>query len=616
MEDIIVKVRKIREMLKHTNSDPGPYNNWVIPNLVMCGPFPGLDGINYPTDNDVMINLDQILNCGINTFVCLQNEISPQNGTKGEVNQKFLWAFPKFCNYSYYLQNKAVQYYYLGIEDNTAPSLEHFTYIINNVLNLLVEGKKLFIHCAGGHGRTGMVVAALIGIIENLTVEETLKETQKRHDSRVKLDKRQKSKVSSPSTTAQKILVKEYIMTLKNQTSFRILDEQSRITVVGGMSTEMHFAKYYAYRTNKNYRGWDNRIMMCHPNIILDTINYVTETVKSIEVQGCMKPILYSPGFLSVGYIVELCNYIYLPSQFLIGLTKIKDLELMLKTLYSKGIEAYAVVGYDSCIPNCLVAWIKFMKMPYIDLIENYLESDKILIAGVYDKNHETFGENEIYSYSTVNNTQISSQDIYFLKINKCYDKQNDQDIEIFNRLLPDFDKLGTQKSKFVGDWESGIDIVDQYPTFKHKIYVMVTKDSLPLYKLSYELCKKFMQINNIDVKGIVANPYIISNPTYETHYGYLAFSYWQFNGTVITMLEDRVQKDLPKEGTLWLNDQNSTRKDLFDKFNNVKRVYINNTSTLHDELYEWIISHKPKIYTKKEYVSINQLFSIAETII
>lgn len=184
----------------------GKYNNWIIPDYVACGPFPGLDGVNYTSDDEVRENLQTLRDAGIDTFVSLQAEVSP----KGELNERFLWAFPQFKNYTEYLKDdKKVKYIHIPFEDMSIPDMDRFMININTLLETLMRGKKLFIHCAGGHGRTGIFATILILLLENCTIKESIKNTQKRHDQRLNKDKRQSNSgiVLSPSTKIQRNFV-------------------------------------------------------------------------------------------------------------------------------------------------------------------------------------------------------------------------------------------------------------------------------------------------------------------------------------------------------------------------------------------------------------------------
>jgi|LakMenEpi03Aug12_release.lakeMendotaPanAssembly.Ray.scaffolds.fasta_scaffold27480_4 protein-tyrosine phosphatase len=596
----------------------GKYNNWIIPGLIACGPFPGIDGLNYLDEKEVNENISCLFQCGIDTFVCLQHEITQQDGTVGTIDKKFIWAFPKFCNYSYLIKDPLIKYLYFPIIDQSVPTMTDFITNIDNILNEILKGRKIFIHCAGGHGRTGIYAAALIYLFEKCSLVEALKRTQDRHDSRIELDKRQKSKVCSPSNKLQVEFVEQFTITTK--CSFKCEEVDNNIFVCGGMSTEISFAKYCAFRMEKIYSGWEVNIRTIYPDIIIDTLKYVVNTVKNMEVKGCQKPVLYSPGFLSTPYMTELCNMVYLPSQFLVGFNSVQDIKKMLQTLNDSGIKAYAVAGYDACIPNHLVAWIKFIEMPpqYADLICNYLKTDKILLCGVYDVNQKTFGENVIFQYENYTGS-IKENDLFFLHIFSCYGEQTFlKDWNVFKTLAPDFDesKMIDKKCSFVGDWESAIDFIDlsYFPSYTGKLYSATALDTLPLYNLSYELSRCFMLNNNITIIGIVANPYIMNNPTYESHYGYLGFTYWAGNPSCGNILKSLVNKDMPENGTLWLNDQHEQRKEFLDMFPGCKKIYINNKNSLGYELSEWIGKYKPVVYPRRNYVSFPQLFEVLQT--
>lgn len=406
--------------------------------------------------------------------------------------------------------------------------------------------------------------------------------------------------------------------------AFQLLEKNNRVYVSGGMSAEISFAKYVAHRTTKVYAGWDVRIRMVYPEMIIDTLRSVVEHVRIIEPEGCARPVLHSPGFLSVPYMTELCDMVYLPSQFLVGFNSFADLHRMLYVLSSNGIKAYAVAGYDGCIPHCLVAWIKFLEMPviYDDLIQNHLHSDNVLAVGVYDDNGETIGENAILQYGEKTGT-IQPGDVYMLHIHACYGQQTLQkDWEIFRRLAPDFvqEKMSSEKCKYVGDWESAFDIMynKYYPNYDGSLHFARAHDTLPLYRLSYELTKSYLRINNLPVKGIVANPYILNNnPTYEVNYGYLSYTYWAGSSNVDSDLTSLIEKDMPECGTLWFNDQYGQKLSLYqklcDSYPTYKKVYISNSNPLCHELTNWIEKYKPKNYPARNNLSLWQLFKVME---
>lgn len=400
--------------------------------------------------------------------------------------------------------------------------------------------------------------------------------------------------------------------------SFQLNETKNRIYVSGGMSTEVCFAKYMAWRTNKVYAGWDINIRSVYPKIIEDTLESVVKYVKAVESKGCGRTILHSPGFMSVPYMTELCDFVYLPSQFLVGFNSFNELDKLLTSLKEVGIKAYAVAGYDICIPQCLVAWIKFLEMPHIykDLIQNYLQSDNVLLIGVYEKKGLTFGENVIHQYGT-NTGRIEENDIYMLHIHSCYgSKTLSEDWKTFESLAPDFQRtrINMDKCPYVGDWESAFDIMEctYLKGYSGRIHYASAPDTLPLYKLSYELTRKYLAVNKKTITGIVSNPYILNTPTYEVHYGYLAYTYWAGSNHIDTELPKLIEQDLQNGGTIWINDQNNQKailcQDIHERFNTYNTVYINNSNPLCDELTKWVETYKPLKYERCTFVSLPQL--------
>lgn len=379
----------------------------------------------------------------------------------------------------------------------------------------------------------------------------------------------------------------------------------------GGMSPEIAFTKYYSHRVKKVYAGWNVSIKMVYDDIVAHSLLNVVKTIKMVESEGCQKTVLHSPGFLSVPYLNELCNFVYLPSQFLVGFNNISDLRSMLLNLKIKGIKAYAVAGYDGCVPECLVAWIKFIEMPpcYREVID-YLKSEKVILAGVFDKEGKTLGENVIFQYGPCAE-KIEEGDIYFLHIHTCYGGEISKDWEIFKRLCPDFEPesiLATVKCGYVGDWESAFDFMtkEYFPCYAGSVHFLFAGDTKPLYDLSFVLSEFFMKINRIPVKGLVLNPYIMNSPTYETNYGYIAYCHWAGS--------DNLEKELfgkYREGMeIWFNDQNSQKKGVREEIEKrkIKLTYIDNSSPLCEELTNWILGHKPRSYSQKDFVSAFQL--------
>jgi protein-tyrosine phosphatase len=135
----------------------GPTNtsNFVTDNLYMGG---------YPSNK---ADVDKLLSIGINTFVCL-------NGADKKQFYKYEDDLPKNINYI----NEPIQ-------DMSITTDEKIISLCQNIVHRIkVKGDKIFVHCAGGHGRTGTVVSCVLYLLYKLSLEQILDYLQFTHDQR------------------------------------------------------------------------------------------------------------------------------------------------------------------------------------------------------------------------------------------------------------------------------------------------------------------------------------------------------------------------------------------------------------------------------------------------
>ena len=55
-----------------------------------------------------------------------------------------------------------IDYFHLSIEDYGAPSLEELDNVVNHISRQIDNGKPVMVHCSGGKGRTGTILAAYL----------------------------------------------------------------------------------------------------------------------------------------------------------------------------------------------------------------------------------------------------------------------------------------------------------------------------------------------------------------------------------------------------------------------------------------------------------------------
>jgi hypothetical protein len=97
------------------------------------------------------------------------------------------------------------------IPDRMAPSNRHeFRRFIAILVERLRQGEKLYIHCRGGHGRSGLVVSCILMAYYGLSASDALRLTWQYHQARPVMDPRMR-RLGSPQTQRQKRYVQEFI---------------------------------------------------------------------------------------------------------------------------------------------------------------------------------------------------------------------------------------------------------------------------------------------------------------------------------------------------------------------------------------------------------------------
>jgi predicted NAD-dependent protein-ADP-ribosyltransferase YbiA (DUF1768 family) len=85
-------------------------------------------------------------------------------------------------------------------------SFAKFIVKIGNLIKTLEPNNQLYLHCRGGHGRSGIVVASLLCYILNITAIDGLALTSQYHNNRPEMRDRWR-RIGSPQTVSQKMFV-------------------------------------------------------------------------------------------------------------------------------------------------------------------------------------------------------------------------------------------------------------------------------------------------------------------------------------------------------------------------------------------------------------------------
>jgi len=174
------------------------------------------------------------------------------------------------------LENKGVRYFinltFEG-EKKTKSYVTNYTYIsfplvdrnipddklkysifITKVVNLILSlnnGDIIYIHCKGGHGRSGVVVSCILCLLYNWKAAYSLKYTNMKHNERLNM-KYFWRRIGSPQTTKQKNFVLDFYKPLCIN-SIPILCLNSKHIIVMNKIKFNNIVDLYLYNRKKYY---------------------------------------------------------------------------------------------------------------------------------------------------------------------------------------------------------------------------------------------------------------------------------------------------------------------------------------------------------------------------
>lgn len=133
-------------------------SNWLSDKLCVGG---------YPKNK---FELDKILATGITTFVCLNQPFDKERIYKYEKD------FPKDKNCLFINE---------PIEDMNITTDVKVRTLCENIVKKIYDGEKVYVHCKGGHGRTGTIAAIVLYMLYKLSIQQIYDYLQYSHDQRV-----------------------------------------------------------------------------------------------------------------------------------------------------------------------------------------------------------------------------------------------------------------------------------------------------------------------------------------------------------------------------------------------------------------------------------------------
>jgi hypothetical protein len=177
-----------------------------------AGAFPG--DYDDKTNDDTLIKL---LNIGVTRFVCMRKEY--QDSIRA--NWKYLRIRPYFRDVQRIVSNREkypllnptvpndIKFDHFPIEDLKTTTDEKTLEAAKTVVAALENGETVYLHCWGGHGRTGIIVCLVLHLMYDLTATDAINYCELVHSMR-----RSRLDVSSPQTDVQRQQVHRIIKLL------------------------------------------------------------------------------------------------------------------------------------------------------------------------------------------------------------------------------------------------------------------------------------------------------------------------------------------------------------------------------------------------------------------
>eukprot|EP00747_Dinoflagellata_sp_TGD_P216754 gnl/TRDRNA2_/TRDRNA2_89248_c0_seq1.p1 gnl/TRDRNA2_/TRDRNA2_89248_c0~~gnl/TRDRNA2_/TRDRNA2_89248_c0_seq1.p1 ORF type:complete len:405 (-),score=48.52 gnl/TRDRNA2_/TRDRNA2_89248_c0_seq1:71-1285(-) len=263
------------------------FSNWLVRDVVMVGRYPFCDPTKGgPSEQESRAHLRRVLQAGVTTFVCLQDELPPQDisapaawpqsGISLRDHPSFLtWTddayemrFPNnFLPYGTAVVeeceslgvSKIPEFLYYPIEDMSVPESIQLCCILEELLTRLQEDASacLYVHCWGGRGRAGVVGACMLALLRpSLTPAEVLSYTQIGYSSREDSVGAYVN-TQSPQTPEQRAFVHDFATRLRSPKSARATEEVRRLNLDSSTSRGV-VRKALGQRVAERRRGLPN----------------------------------------------------------------------------------------------------------------------------------------------------------------------------------------------------------------------------------------------------------------------------------------------------------------------------------------------------------------------
>lgn len=130
-----------------------PYERsyWVLPNKLLAGEIP-----SSKTESRKKVKLQSLLNCDIDVIINLMEVV--EMNFDGEILEDYSIALSEEAAKI----NKTIEVLRYPIKDLNIPEESFMIEILDKIDDQILMGKKVYVHCWGGVGRTGTVIGSYL----------------------------------------------------------------------------------------------------------------------------------------------------------------------------------------------------------------------------------------------------------------------------------------------------------------------------------------------------------------------------------------------------------------------------------------------------------------------
>jgi len=158
--------------------------NWLIPGRFMIGAYPSCSSGNAASSSAIMRSL---LDNGINTFVCLNVEYGSGSRYPAYADETMAKCFgiPNIKSYKPEF-DRAKNFVHLPITDMGIAANHLVLETSKNIAERILAGENVYIHCSGGHGRSGTIAAIVLCMLYSISPHGAFEYMQYTHDQRIR----------------------------------------------------------------------------------------------------------------------------------------------------------------------------------------------------------------------------------------------------------------------------------------------------------------------------------------------------------------------------------------------------------------------------------------------